>query len=209
MRRMWQIWPGTLSPATLRAERCFIADLESRISRPSKATRDDVTALISMLRCGATVEEAFAFAPGLTAGKLLGAHRRIDTLRASSVAAWSRIVDDPTRDRWRADSRSAARLFPIAVERVVVALETDPSPRRLKDIVCQVQDRMLEVTNTAAVIERRLGDVSGPSAYATSLASALFTPHGPCIYSDPFFVPDRVATLSPTRVGDLLGEARN
>lgn len=208
MRRMWQIWPGTLSPATLAAEHRFVADLESRAARPMRATRDDVTALISMLRCGATVEEAFAFAPGLAAGKLLGAHRRIDTLRTSSVEAWARIVAQPTHERWRADHRSAARLFPVAVERVIVALETDPSPRRLKEVVGQVQSRMAEVTNTATAIERRLGEVAGPTAYAATLASALFTPHGACVYSDPFFVPDRVATLSPTRVGDLLGEAR-
>lgn len=205
---MWQIWPGTLSPATLHAEHRFVADLESRVARPSKATRDDVTALISMLRCGTTVEEAFAFAPGLVAGKLLGAHRRIDTLRAASVAAWSRIVAEPTHERWRKEYKDAARLFPVAVERVVIAMETDPSPRRLKEVVGQVQSRMAEVTNTAAAIERRLGEVAGPTAYAATLAAALFTPHGACVYSDPFFVPDRVATLSPTRVGDLLGEAR-
>lgn len=206
---MWQIWPGTLSPATLIAERSFVADLEARASRPAKANRDDVTALISMLRCGTTVEEAFAFAPGLLAGKLLGAHRRIDTLRAASVEAWSRIVTEPTHARWRSEHKTAARLFPVAVERVIVALETDPSPRRLKEVVDQVQSRMFEVTATAATIERRLGEIIGPTAYAATLASALFMPHGACVYSDPFFVPDRVATLSPTRVGDLLGEARN
>lgn len=209
MRRMWQIWPGTLAPATLDAERRFVADLEARVSRPSRATRDDVTALISMLRCGATVEEAFEFAPGLAAGKLLGAHRRIESLRASSVEAWSRIVAEPTHERWRADRRCAARLFPVAVERVVVSLETDPSPRRLREVVAQAHQRMVEVTATAAAIERRLDEVTGPTVYAATLAAALFTPHGACVYGDPFFVPDRVATLSPTRVGDLLGEARN
>jgi len=206
---MWQIWPGTLSPVTLQAEHRFVADLEARAPRPSRATRDDVTALISMLRCGATVEEAFAFAPGLAAGKLLAAYRRIDHLRAASVASWSKIVANPTHERWRAERRNAARLFPVAVERVVVALETDPSPRRLKEVIIQAQERMEEVTNTAAAIERRLGEVAGATVYATTLAAALFSPHGPCVYSDPFFIPDRVATLSPTRVGDLLGEARS
>ena len=206
---MWQIWPGTLAPATLQAELGFVAELESRISRPSRATRDDVTALISILRCGATLEEALSFAPGLTAGQLLGAHRKVDTRRAASVAAWERIAAEPTHERWRADNRAAARLFPVAVERIVVALETDPSPRRLKEVVAQVQSRMQEVTNTATAIEQRLSEVAGPTPYASTLAAALFTPHGACVYSDPFFVPDRVATLSPTRIGDLLGEARS
>jgi len=206
---MWQIWPGTLAPASLEAERHFVAELESRISRPSRATRDDVTALISILRCGTTVAEALSFAPGLTAGQLLGAHRKVDTLRAASVTAWGRIAAEPTHERWRADKRAAARLFPVAVERIVVALETDPSSRRLKEVVAQVQTRMQEVTNTAIAIEQRLSEVMGPTAYAGMLTTALFTPHGACVYSDPFFVPDRVATLSPTRIGDLLGEARN
>jgi hypothetical protein len=209
MRRMWQIWPGTLAPATLQAELRFVAELESRVSRPSRATRDDVTALISILRCGATLDEAFSFAPGLTAGQLLAAHRKVDTLRAASVSAWERIAAAPTHECWRADKRAAARLFPVAVERIVVALETDPSPRRLKEVVAQVQSRMQEVTNTATAIEQRLSEVLGPTLYASTLAAALFTPHGACVYSDPFFVPDRVATLSPTRIGDLLGEARS
>jgi len=203
---MWQIWPGTLAPATLEAERRFVADLEALVSRPSRATRDDVTALISMLRCGATVEEAFAFAPGLAAGKLLGAHRRIDSLRAVSVEAWSRIAAAPTQERWRADSRAAARLFPVAVERVAVALESDPSRRRLAEVVGQVQERMDQVAATARAIEKRLVETPSSSPSASACAAALYTPHGACVFGDPFFVPDRVAALSPTRIGDLLGE---
>jgi hypothetical protein len=206
---MWQIWPGTLAPASLAAERRFVADLEALVSRPAKVTRDDVTALISILRCGATVEEAFSFAPGLKPGKLLGAHRRLDSLRVASVDAWARIAANPTFECWRTEQRAAARLFPVAIDRVAVALEFDPSPRRLVEVVQQVQERMREVGATASAIERRITEVPPSLPYAATLSSALFVPHGACVYGDPFFIPDRVASLSPTRVGDLLGEARS
>lgn len=206
MRRMWHIWPGNLRPSSLREEQQFVADLRSRASRPSKATRDDVTALISILRCGSTVDEAFAFAPGLKAARLLAAHVRLDSLRLASVEAWERIAADPTPARWRLDRRAASRLFPVAVERVAVALEADDSPHRLADVVRQVSSRMDEVTATAVAIERKASSLLRTLPYASTLAGALYTPHGACAYGDPFFVPDRVAVLSPTRVGDLLGE---
>lgn len=206
MRRMWHIWPGNLWPASLLEERRFVADLQERASRPSKATRDDVTALISILRCGATVEEALAFAPGLKAGKLLSAHRRLDSLRLTSVEAWDRIAADPTPARWKADRRAAAKLFPVAVDRVAVALETDPSERRLVEIVTQVNQRMRDLAATAEAIERKIVTVPRSLPYSGTLSASLYTPHGACVYGDPFFVPDRVSVLSPTRIGDLLGE---
>jgi hypothetical protein len=203
---MWHIWPGTLRPASLLEERQFVADLRSRVSRPSKATRDDVTALISLLRCGTTVDEAFMFAPGLKAGKLLAAHVRLDSLRLASLEAWERIVADPTRARWRLDHRVAARLFPVAVERVAIALESDPTPQRLRIVVGQVAARMKEVSAAASLIERKAAVVTQTLPYASALAAALYTPNKSCAYGDSFFVPDRVAVLSPTRVGDLLGD---
>ena len=61
---------------------------------------------------------------------------------------------------------------------------------------------------TAAELEARLALLAPNLPQATTLASTLFNPLGTCVYADPFYLPDRVATVSPARVGDLLGEDR-
>jgi len=205
---MWHIWPGRLWPASEASEAEFVAELERRSPRSSRATRDDVIALVSILRCGTTVEEALHFAPGLSPARLLGAHRRLETARAQAVEAWNLIAADPTPQVWRSQMRKAARLFPVAVERVVVGLESLSSDDRLVELVAQVDQRMREVTDIGRAIEQRCASVPPTLPHAAALAAALYNPHGPCVYADPFFVPNRVAALSATRVGDLLGESR-
>jgi hypothetical protein len=201
---MWHIWPGRLWPADAKSEAALVAGLRALVKRPSRATRDDVTALLSILRCGTTLEEAMAFAPGLRPAGLLAAHQKLDQLRRASAAAWDAIAADPTVPIWRANVKAASRIYPVAVDRVRAALEIDP--RRLETSVHQIQQRMDEMSAIALEIERRCAATPSTLPQAGALSALLFNPHGTHAYADPFFVPTRVAVLSPTRVGDLLGE---
>jgi hypothetical protein len=205
---MWQIWPGQLWPLTPAQEAEFLSELEGRVTRVSRHTRDDVTALMSMLRCGTTLPDALGFAPGLRLPALLGAYRRMETLRAASAGAWSRIVADPTPQVWRTEHKAAAKLLPVAIERLAGSFEERTSPQQFVRAVQQVQHRIEDTVATATELEARLALLAPNLPQATTLASTLFNPLGTCVYADPFYLPDRVATVSPARVGDLLGEDR-
>lgn len=206
---MWHIWPGQLWPADDVTEEALVAALHERVKRPAKATRDDVTALLTILRCGSSLEHVLEFAPGIRLAGLLGAHQRLDQLRATSVRAWDTVAANPSLPVWSANAKAASQVFPVAVDRVVAALESDPTGRRLPSVVGQIQQRMNEMAAAATEIENRCATTPRTLPQAGALSSLLYNPHGPCVYTDPFYVPRRVAVLSPTRVGDLLGENRH
>jgi hypothetical protein len=205
---MWQIWPGQLFPASASQETAFVADLNASVKRVSRCNRDDITALMSMLRCGTSLEDALAFAPGIRRrlGALLDAHRRIDAKRSSAIAAWDKILADPSPSVWQAQSPLAAVLFPVAMERV--AHQSRDGARDLAPVVVQVQQRMQEMALTAERLEHHLSKIPPTMPQASTISGALFTPNGPCCYADPFFVPTRLSVLTPARVADLIGEPR-
>lgn len=209
MRRMWQIWPGQLWPLTAEQEAALVADLEARATRTSRHTRDDITALMSLLRCGCELEAALRFAPGLRPAALLGAYRKVESRRSASVEAWQRIVADPTLPVWRVEHRAAGRLLPVAVERLVAAAGDEVSrPGSFEKAVLQVQKRIEDTILTAEEIERRCAQVRPTLPQLGALATTLFNPIGSCVYADPFYLPNRVSSVSPARVSDLLGEER-
>jgi hypothetical protein len=206
---MWQIWPGQMWPLTAAQEAAFVADLEARASKTTRHTRDDITALMSLLRCGCPLDAALQFAPGLRASTLLGAYRKIETKRSAAVESWARISENPTLAVWRSEHRSAGRILPVAIERLGSAAEDDASrPGAFAKAVAQVQRRIDDTVATAAAIESRCELVHPTMPQLGSLASTLFNPIGSCVYADPFYLPDRSASLSPARVADLLGEER-
>jgi hypothetical protein len=205
---MWQIWPGQLWPLTVEQEAEFLAELEGRVSRISRPTRDDVTALMSMLRCGTLLPDALTFAPGLRLPALLGAYRRMETLRSTSADAWARISANPTSQVWKTDRRAAAKLLPVAIDRLTAALADQPTGANFERAVRQVQRRIDDTVTAAAELESRAAEMPAHMPQTGVVTSALYNPLGTCIYADPFYLPDRVSTISPARVGDLLGEER-
>jgi hypothetical protein len=205
---MWQIWPGQLWPLTVDQEAEFLAELESRVTRVSRPTRDDVTALMSMLRCGTPLSDALTFAPGLRLPALLGAYRRMETLRSTSADAWARISADPTPQVWKTDRRAAAKLLPVAIDRLTAAFADHPGGTTFERAVRQVQRRIDDTVIAAAELESRAAEMPAHMPQTAVVTSALYNPLGTCVYADPFYLPDRVSTISPARVGDLLGEER-
>jgi hypothetical protein len=207
MRRMWQIWPGQQLPFTLEEERAFLRDLEAAVARPSRPSRDDVTVLLSILRNGCSLDQACAFAPGLSLPALLGAYRRLEKSRSSSVDAWVRIAKKPTPATWAADCKQAYKIMPVVIDRIRYS---DPckDAKTLAREVRAVSERIDDVAATAIELESLVRSFPPTHPRTLELAPVLFSPHSNCLYADPFYIPNRISSLSPTRVADLLGEAR-
>lgn len=206
MRRMWQIWPGDGSPCCAVAEAQFLADLFASSARPGRFTRDDATALMSILRCGATLEQALQYAPGLKPAALLGAYLAVDTSRQESQRAWDKLVANPTPAEWRKHQVRAGRLYPAAVTRISGELDRSKSAQGMRRAAAQVVGQMQQVTAAALEIEARCASVPVNMPQHEALSALLFSSHSPCLYNNSFYIPSRVSTLSPSRVSALLGE---
>jgi len=206
---MWQIWPGQLWPLTVEQEAEFVADLEALTARASRPTRDDVTALMSILRSGCGVESALRFAPGLSPAALLGAYRKIETRRIAAVSSWQQVVADPTLAVWKHERRSAGKILPVAVERLSGSSDDELlRPGTFAKAVAKIQERIDDTSRTALEVEVRCARLRPTLPQLGVLATTLYNPVGSCVYADPFYLADRVASLSPARVSDLLGEVR-
>lgn len=206
---MWQIWPGQLWPLTVEQEAEFVADLASMASKASRPTRDDITALMSILRSGCGLEAALRFAPGLRPAALLGAYRKVEARRLAAVSSWQQVAANPTLPVWKLERRSAGKILPVVVERLSGSSDDELlRPGTFAKAVAKIQDRIADTSRTAAEIELRCARLRPTLPQLGSLASTLYNPVGSCVYADPFYLADRVSSLSPARVSDLLGEVR-
>lgn len=215
MGRMWLLWPGDGVAFSASAERDFVSGL-SVVSLslpeplPSRRTavseqdgygfdRDDVTVLMSLLRCGADLEGAVAAAPGLVSrsGRLLAAYALLQARHQVCVKAWGAVASGARSSMLRAAPRSS-RLMPSPT-RLIRAAPVDG----LADVRSEVVGRVAAVSAEAARVHERA--CSLPSFDERADAGAmLFHPYEGGLFRSPWFLPDRVSALSPEGVASLL-----
>jgi hypothetical protein len=63
-----------------------------------------------------------------------------------------------------------------------------------------------QVTVFAHGLESALLDLEPQDPEGVEVGCRLYNPHEPGVYGNPFYLPDRVAALSPVRVREFLGE---
>jgi hypothetical protein len=202
-------------------ELAFVADLEKLAAgKTARPKRDDLTLLLSALRCGTDADILFGHAPGADPAALLSCYRWIDGLRQKSFVAWEGIERSPGMASVNNHSPEAVKLLPIPVRRIVATIEgIDAGQRRasqLSEAVAEVSAQVRRVAVRAHGLEAELEQVwhhnpeglsDGQARTVTSeIGQRLYDPLAPGIYGDAFYLADRVSTLSPMRVRDLLGE---
>lgn len=202
MRRMWHVWPGQLWPALPSQEARFAELLGDLTSGPGSFSRDDVSSLLGILRCGGDLTAAREFAPGLDLPALRGAFEALSVSLAASRGAWQAIVESPSRVTVLENADLASLLMPVPVHRVMYALEE--SEEVLRAVVSTLQEKIDDTCFVAAALENELLEVSPPSPMGIEIGARLYSATVPGTYADPFFLADRVAALSPVRVADLL-----
>jgi len=202
---MWHVWPGQHWPFLRHQESAFLEELTVAAKKPAKYDRDDVTALLNALRCGTSFEQLKTFAPGVKAARLLGAYNTLEKGRAASVSAWSAIEEDPTLLTLRKHSAAAARMLPLAVHRALAASEImskDSTTTSLATASAEIH----RITVFAHGLESALLDLDPMDPAGIEIGCRLYNPHDPGVYGNAFYLPDRVSSLSPVRIREILGE---
>jgi len=209
MRKMWHVWPGQWWPMSPTQEQLFIAEIEAHTKGVASARvdRDDVTALLNALRCGTDFATLLTVAPGCKPERLLGAHRLLNRQRLQSEQAWYAIEEDPTPATLHAFAAHAARLLPIPVHRILSARE-HALHERVTEAIAEATSEVHRCRVLAKGFEAELEQHVPGSVTGVDLGAKLYNPMNPGVYGNAFFLADRVSSLSPVRVADLLGETR-
>ena len=218
---MWQLLPGRHWPMLTEQETTFVARIsELAAGQKAKAERDDLIMLLTALRCGTDADLLLEHAPGTSAASLLASYNWIDTLRDKSMKAWLSIEQTPSMASVDRHAPEAVKLLPIPVRRVVATIEGIASghthPGSLAETIAEVSAQVHKTKVRAHGFESELDRIlnagtAGLSATeaairANDIGQRLYDPLTPGIYGDSYYLADRVSTLSPLRVRDLLGE---
>lgn len=198
-------WTGRQSPCSATEELAFVEELEvlSGDHDVDEFERRDVTVLITALRCGLTPDELLAQAPGVRPHRLLAAHRELEGRRLISEHAWRTISVDPTPLTFETFAPSAAELLPAVISQLVSTLHDEHGLR------AAIEDAAEQVTRTARrvlMLERRVAEAANEPDRARELGTLLYDVHGQGAWSLPTYLPSRVGTLVPLRLGALLGD---
>ena len=169
--------------------------------------RDSVSALLVLLRCGTPVEDALRLVPGLTPDRMLAAYDHLESARAVSVDAWRRIASEPSAHALLEHAEPASRLLPLATH-LSLARGMAARSEEARRVVAEIAAEVDRVQSLVCGIETSLASTRPGDARGVDVGSQLYNPLDPGLYSNPFYLPDRVASLSPIRVRDLLGESR-
>jgi hypothetical protein len=202
---LWQLWPGRNWPAVAAEEAALIDELRRRGDGPARFERADATAVLNALRCGLDADDLLERAPGLRPWRLVAAWDHLEAARQRAVAAWEVIAEERSLNAIVDWAAAAAPLLEAPVRSM---LQT--SGIRGEDVVASRAERAVArvaaVTEQAAELEERLARCEPGDPVGVEIGRMLYDPYRPGVWSDPYFLPPRVGTLTPNRVADLLGE---
>ncbi len=198
-------WAGRQSPCTAAEELLFVEELEvlSGDHEVDEFERRDVTVLITALRCGLNPDQLLAQAPGVRPHRLLAAHRELEGRRLLAEHAWRTISVDPTPLTFETFAPCAAELLPAIMSQVAPCLNDQV---RLHATIEDATDQVSRTTRRVAMLEQRLGEAVSEPDKARELGTLLYDVYGQGAWSLPTFLPPRVGSLVPLRVGALLGD---
>jgi hypothetical protein len=206
---LWHIWPSRGWPSSKDEEAALVDALASR-PVPENTVRDvergDVTTVLNVLRNGMTLDDLLVVAPGANCACLLGAYRRLDTLRLTATAAFTALLAEPDEHGVAAHAAQASVLMPVPTYKLVAAASI--SPEAGVEAAGLLRAELAEVLESHLRLEARLHgrDCELDDVERVRLGRVLYDPYSGGVWSHPCFTPPRVGTLMPPRVRDLLGE---
>lgn len=213
---VWHLWPSRYWPASAAEETRFHSDLVALSERATRGPvgpvapadrssghRSHVTAVLNALRSGMEATALLEQIPGTAPQSLLEAYEDLEARREASEHAWDAIVRTPRLAAHRATLASARELLPVPLHRIATRVAGGgTAAAAVATIAAQVQRHRRAVHG----VERALSGLTPPSARAVRLGLQLHNPQEPALWGSAFYLPRRVADISPTRVADLLNE---
>jgi hypothetical protein len=209
-------WHGLAArgwPLDADEERTFVRDLQRWFGTGDlpAPTRDAVTNVLMVLRCGADMAHIARLMPGVCPGEMVAAYQQLETLRAAAVDAWTALLAAPSVELVEQHRQAAGSLMPVPLQMLLGsgALDGDAPQAHAEHLELWAQrtrDAFAATARDAAEIQEALAWFAPPSAEGVELGRLLYDPQSPALWSDPYFLPTRVGELVPLRIAALLGE---
>jgi hypothetical protein len=206
-------WGGRERPATAAEETVFVERLRRLTARPSQGTvtgelfqRYDITAVVTALRNGVTVDEMFRSAPGLRPDSIAAAYDHVERIRSAAADAWQSLVAEPTAATLVAVGDPAAAVLPAIISRLRSLLVRHPDHSlTLAEAIAAINQEIVATGNRALELEYLLTNSTKPDAVARA-ADLLVGEFRDGLWNLGSFLPPRVGTFVSTRLRELLGE---
>jgi hypothetical protein len=172
-----------------------------------ESDRDAISVLLTILRCGTPLAEVQRLAPGLDMCRLSTAYATLEKARARAVTAWEYIEEHPTSASLWEYAERASLVLPV-VTHTILSKTMRPDSATVALGVAEASAEVHRVRVLALGVEASLDALDPGDPKGVDLGAQLYNPVNPGIYGSAYYLPDRVASLTPLRVRDLLGEPR-
>jgi hypothetical protein len=205
----WHVWPGRHWPASREDEAALIAELSSAEPVAGHFERGDVTAVLNALRCGVNLDILKRHTPGIRPGRLVAGYLDLQARLERARTAWDAIVAEPHISTVTHHGPDAIAVLP-GIEDPLFKARVVMGPDHLPEEIARLAEQVSQRTVVAHRLEDRLEQYAeaGRDDDAVRAGRDLYDPYVPGAWGHPLFLPDRVGTLMPVRVSDLLNERR-
>jgi hypothetical protein len=217
---MWQILPGQGFPMSLEQEREFNLELKERSKsskKKGKYSRDDLIIVLTALRCGTLVDDLLKMAEGCDVINLYISYQKLEEKRIKSVDAWNDLILNPDYTHILKNKNNIKKIMPFIgskLDDIVLDVKSENLKKdQMLDKIMELASNVTKISMLANSKENELKDYLKKKSKlsekkAIEIGVELYDPIRPGIYGNNFYLPNRVASLTPIRVRDLLNEKK-
>ena len=208
VRKLWHSLPGQHWPLLYHQEKQFYESLLEYKNKTSKFTRDDVTLLMTILRCGTSIDQVKSQVPGVKIHRLLNSYMYLKAKLDDSLDAWKEIEDNPSLEILHSNASCAAMILPIPIH-YALSSQGQLTENTVIDSIAYSSGKIGSIGVNVHALEKKLEKLPEGSSDGVEIGKKLIDPYNPGLYSNPYYKPDRVSSLTPLRVKDLLSKLKN
>lgn len=207
-RKLWHSLPGQHWPMLPSQEKQFYETLLEYKTKTSKFNRDDVTLLMSILRCGSSVDQVREQVPGVKFHRILNSYRYLKDSLEEALSAWGEIENNPSLEILHSNASNAAMILPIPIH-YALSSQGQLTETAVIDSIAYSSGKIGSIGVNVHALEKKLEKLPSGSPEGVAIGKKLFDPYSPGLYANPYYKPDRVSSLTPLRVKDLISRLKN
>lgn len=208
MLRAWHTGLGRGWPFLPQEESLFRCQLPDPAAG-YRWRRSDVTTLMVALREGTHPWQLSAFLPGWDRVAAAAVYDYVQARLDHAADMWYRFVQDPCTATLTAVVHDTEPVLPVPVAALTDTVARPHAGVSLADAAAQAAARVAAAADRVDQLETQMGHAAVYDRVSAAFYGAwLYHPRQPCAYSEPYFLPQRLAHLTPTRLARILGETQ-